>query len=93
LASEGVPPAAIDGGFEFNGTHLYSEDYEGIPGKSWWWVQDDEYVIAFAPIPGYRVVNRVPWYRWLSRRQELIYTLHRVERIPLQPQAGDSGGR
>ena len=79
LASQGVPPASIDGGFEFNGTHLYSEDHVGIPGKSWWWVRDDEYVISVAPIAGYRVVNRHPWYRWLFRRQELIYTLRRVE--------------
>jgi len=79
LASQGVPPASIDGGFEFNGTYRYSEDHVGIPGKSWWWVRDDEYVISVAPIPGYRVVNRHPWTRWLVPRQELIYTLRRVE--------------
>ncbi len=79
LASQGVPASVIDGGFEFNGSRLYREGYQEIPGKSWWWVQDDEYVIAFAPLPGYRVVNRHPWDRWLVRRQELIYTLHRVE--------------
>jgi hypothetical protein len=79
LTSQGVPPALIDGGFEFNGTHLYREDFQKVPGKSWWWVQDDEYIVAFSRIPGYRVVNRQLWDRWLFGRQERIYTLRRLE--------------
>jgi len=38
----GVPAERLDGGFEFNGVSTYSEDYIRTPGKSPWWVQDDE---------------------------------------------------
>jgi hypothetical protein len=26
-------------------------------GKSWWWVADDRYVVAFSEVPGYDVVE------------------------------------
>jgi hypothetical protein len=88
LKSQGIAPASIDGGFEFNGPHLYSEDFQKVPGKSWWWVRDDEYIVAFSRIPGYRVVNSHRWDRWLFRRPGLIYTLRRLEARPPQPHAG-----
>jgi hypothetical protein len=47
-----IRPNQIDGGYEFNGWYLYDPHYVKKPGKSWWWVDDDEYVIASGPMPG-----------------------------------------
>ncbi|MGO9572188.1 MAG: ArnT family glycosyltransferase [Desulfomonilaceae bacterium] len=33
-----IPPTEIDGGYEFNGWHLYNDNYRSVPSKSWWWV-------------------------------------------------------
>jgi hypothetical protein len=71
-----VPPAAIDGGVEFNAWHLaptlgtWPTDAEARSGqpdtvKSWWWVIDDRYVASFHPLPRYAVRDRVPYARWL----------------------------
>jgi len=52
----GIPPARIDGSWEFNGTMLFDPDYRASPGKSLWWVRRDDYMLASGPLPGYREV-------------------------------------
>ncbi len=74
----GVGPERIDGGFEFNGLHTYSEDYVRSPNKSPWWVKDDEYVVAFDIIPGYEVFRSFPVKSWLPAGIKRIYTLRRA---------------
>jgi len=58
LLAQGIDPKRIDGGFEFNGYYLYGR-VSPPPGKSWWWVADDEYLIAFSnePFPNYRQLS------------------------------------
>jgi len=58
LLAQGIDPKRIDGGFEFNGYYLYGR-VNSTPGKSWWWVVDDEYLIAFSsePFPSYRPIS------------------------------------
>jgi len=46
LMEAGVSPHQIDGGYEFNGWYLSDPNYQREPNKSYWWVDDDEYVIA-----------------------------------------------
>lgn len=60
VEERGVPPTKIDGGFEFNGWHNYApRSTTGQDGKkSWWWVRDDEYVIAFGKIDGFHEIQR-----------------------------------
>jgi Dolichyl-phosphate-mannose-protein mannosyltransferase len=57
-AELGVPATEIDGGYEFNGGAGYHWRQPISIGKSWWWVQNDTYVLASGPIPGYREVRR-----------------------------------
>ncbi len=73
----GVPAERLDGGFEFNGVSTYSEDYIRTPGKSPWWVKDDEYVIAFDVLPGYRVFKLYPVRQGLPAGIKQIYALRR----------------
>jgi hypothetical protein len=78
LQQAGVTPYQIDGGYEFNGWHLHSPDYRVSPGKSYWWVHDDEYVIASGPLSGYEVVRRFEFSRWLGFSESSVLVLHRV---------------
>ena len=64
--------ADIDGGFEFNGLLNYRVDYVRVADKSKWWVDGDNWMLGFGPVPGYDVVER-RWYRhWLPSNGELV---------------------
>lgn len=60
-----ISPKEIDGGFEFNAWHLYDFHYKKKPGKNWWWVEDDKYVVSHGVIPGYRVIKTFDYSLWL----------------------------
>lgn len=77
IDEKSIPPAKIDGGFEFNGWYLYDDHYQLKKDKSWWWVADDEYVISMSPLAGYDEIERNEFFRWLTRRRDSIYLLHR----------------
>ncbi|MEC5404320.1 hypothetical protein VOM14_01880 [Paraburkholderia sp. MPAMCS5] len=73
LAAEGVAPERIDGGFEFNGLHMYDPAYVVSASKSFWWVHDDEYIVQFKPRDGYRIVASADAEGWLPPfRRELL---------------------
>lgn len=75
MQKDKISPKQIDGGYEFNGWYLYDAKYDHNPKKSWWWVVDDEYVIASGPVPGYRELRRYPFQRWLLQRVSYVYVL------------------
>jgi hypothetical protein len=49
-----------------------------VPGKSWWWVKDDVYVVAFTAVPGYEQVETLRVPHWLSRSPREIKLLRRI---------------
>jgi 4-amino-4-deoxy-L-arabinose transferase-like glycosyltransferase len=73
-----VQPGRIDGGFEFNGWYLYDPAYVRTGGKSYWWVDKDDYIISFGPIQGYAVVKTFPFQRWFPREKAFIYILRKI---------------
>jgi hypothetical protein len=83
----GIKPGQIDGGFEFNGYYLYNTSditmlkQKGDPAKkSWWWVNDDTYLIAFGPVRGYDSIKAYPYNRFLSAAvKEWMYILKKRE--------------
>jgi 4-amino-4-deoxy-L-arabinose transferase-like glycosyltransferase len=77
LVAHGVPPSEIDGGFEFNGWFTYDPTYRRDPTKSWWWVVDDRYVVAFGPLAGYREVDREPFWRLVPPGAGAVVVLER----------------
>jgi len=77
-----VPADRLDGGFEFNGLYTYAEEYVRVPGKSPWWVKDDEYVIAYDVLPGYDVLQVYPVKSWLPSGIRSIQVLRRSARTP-----------
>jgi hypothetical protein len=72
-----IGPARLDGGFEFNGWSRYDTNYRERTGVSWWWVEDDEYILAFGPIDGYTELLQFPYARWLPPGEGDIVVLHR----------------
>ena len=79
-SARSVSARQIDGGFEFNGLSLYSQDYVREESKSWWWVEDDSYVVAFGTIPGYEEAGRYCYSKWLPPRSGEIVILRRLPR-------------
>lgn len=78
LLAQGIDPRRIDGGFEFNGYYLYGR-VNPPPAKSFWWVADDEYVIAFScePFPNYRQVSVYRVGSILPTTPKHVFVLHR----------------
>ena len=60
LLASGIPRTSIDGGYEFNGWLGYDSNSKAKPGKSPWWVVDDDYMIASGPVPGFSVLRTYP---------------------------------
>ena len=77
LMAQGVPRTSIDGGYEFNGWLGYDASYRKSPGKSPWWVVDDEYLVASGPVRGYSVRQAYPFKRLLTGRDSQIVVLQR----------------
>jgi hypothetical protein len=74
-----VRPDEIDGGYEFNGWYLYDSNYRASPGKSWYWVARDDFMIAFGPVPGFAEMKRYHFQRWLPPGQGSILVLRRTQ--------------
>jgi hypothetical protein len=74
-----VGPDDIDGGFEFNAWYLYDPNYRASPGKSWYFVARDDFMIAFAPVPGFTEMKRYPFQRWLPPGKGNILVLRRTQ--------------
>lgn len=80
MQEEQVSPSRIDGGFEFNGWYLYSDDYDDWKDehdKSWYWVDKDDYVVSFNPLTGYEEVKLYSFSKWLPWGQGNILVLHK----------------
>ena len=63
--NQGVKPEEIDGGFEFNGFHLYNHSHPIKQGQSWWWVKDDTYQIGSGNVSGYSIIKDYDYDRWI----------------------------
>ena len=70
-------PEEIDGGFEFNGYYLYDPDYKQDLHKSWWWVKNDTYLVAFGGVPGYHVIKAYSYRQWMPPRSAQVVVLQK----------------
>jgi hypothetical protein len=75
----GAGPSNIDGGFEFTGFYNYeSRKIAGsAPGKQWWWVVDDQFLVSLSPKISYEQISRFPVKRWFTTTPPDIYLLRR----------------
>jgi 4-amino-4-deoxy-L-arabinose transferase-like glycosyltransferase len=72
-----ITPDRIDGGFEFNGWHRPTQQKEQNGPKSDWWVVDDEYVVTFGNMDGYKKMSSFPYTRWLPPGVDSVFVLKR----------------
>jgi len=78
LTAEGVSPNEIDGGYEFNGWYqTHDVNPNNRFSKSWWFVDDDQYAIAFTTYKNYEVIKAYPFKSYLSFGVDTVYTLNR----------------
>ena len=75
LNTKKVAANKIDGGYEFNGWHNYSENIQNYDGSSWWWAKDVDYIITQGKLPGTTVVKKIPFYCWIDRDMSFIHVL------------------
>jgi 4-amino-4-deoxy-L-arabinose transferase-like glycosyltransferase len=79
-AKQSIPPTQIDGGFEFNGWHLYDHNYQLTESKSHYWVHEDAYVVAMGEIEGYDTVQRHSFTLWIPPHEGNVLVLRRRDR-------------
>jgi len=82
LIAEGVPPETINGGFEWVGWYEFETALPQALAQGKWadqfaWASltPDRYVLAFEAIPGYRVVDTVPYETPLLGHTGDVYVL------------------
>jgi hypothetical protein len=69
-------PHLIDGGYEFNGwyeTGLYRDDKI----KSWWFVDQDDYLLSFGPLPGYKTLKLIPYRQYIPFKKCNMFILYK----------------
>lgn len=76
LTKQGISVEQIDGGFEYNAWYK-SEGARSKEGKSWWWVNDDEYVLSKQRLKNYEVQKIYPFIRLIPYTTDSIYILHK----------------
>lgn len=73
----GAEAGHIDAGYALNGWYNYGMPRRQDDKTSFWWVQDDRYLIAFGPAPGYVVRKKYPYSRWLWGKTDALLVLER----------------
>jgi hypothetical protein len=85
VASGKATPADIDGGFEFNGWHLYDLNYHRQKDKNWWWVHGNKYLVALGDQPGYQLLKEYPYSNWMPPRRGHVLLLGKDATPALDP--------
>ena len=76
----GANALTMDGGFEYNGYHNF-EARAKLPhqaGKSWWWVEDDKYLVSFEQKAGYRPIRSEIVDGYFSCTPRLVFLEQRL---------------
>ena len=68
-------PNQIDGGFEFNGWHRPVKERTFGAYKSWWWVDEDDYVISFGDLGGFHKMDTFLFNTYLPPATDTIFIL------------------
>jgi hypothetical protein len=75
----GATAESIDGGFEYNGYYRFEHKPRvTAAGKSWWWIADDRYTVAFSVPRGFAERKRFEVKRWLERTPPAVYLVERT---------------
>lgn len=92
LEARGITADAIDGGVEYNAERRaaalrtapnpeQARVGQSAANKSWWWVTDDAWIIAFGPLDGYAEAGSRSFPRWLPPGEGKVFVLERIGRV------------
>lgn len=104
--ARGVPLPELDGGYAWDGYHLWGTTQADPPAPrdgpwwTWWWtpgnvpVTDSTYVVSTVPLRGFDVVHDQEYSSWLRAKPTRLYLLHRQQGSgpPSQPLPAPPGG-
>ena len=69
----------VDGGFEYNGYMLYTDDsLRAKKTDKWWTKNDDMYAITFGKVEDYKVIQSYEYQRWFPPVKGKILVLKRL---------------
>ena len=80
LVDSGIPPNQIDGGAEYN-SWMKTAPLQPLRmhEKSWWYVDGDDYAIAFHEIPGYERLRPYEFSKYYGLKKDTIWVVRRKE--------------
>ena len=80
LVDSGISPNQIDGGAEYNS---WMKTAPLLPlrmhEKSWWYVDGDDYAIAFHEIPGYERLKAYEFSKYYGLKKDTIWVVRRID--------------
>jgi hypothetical protein len=71
-----VTSKSIDAGFEWNGWHQTGK-INNDASKSWWFVDDDTYLIAFGSVTGYKTKKTFEYNEFLTLTKKQVFVLEK----------------
>lgn len=79
LREQSIPLEKIDAGLEYNGWYAYGGNSQAKPGKSAWWITDDEYKITLRQLDNHHVIKKFSFNRWLNLSRGDVFILRFVK--------------
>lgn len=70
-----ILPNQIDGGFEFNGWYRPVKEINQGAFESWWWVDEEDYLVTFGDMGGFDKVEAFPYPTYLPPSIDSVYIL------------------
>ncbi len=90
LEDQGISPNQIDGGAEYNSWKKTAPLQPlRMFEKSWWYVDGDEYAIAFNAVPGYEKLYPIYFTRYYGAISDSMYVIRRVDSDPVDSVQAD----
>jgi len=78
-AEDGLPPRAVDGGFEVNGWYYFANGARlTAPTTAWHHPAHPQAIVALSPLAGYRAIRTFSFPRWLPPGAGRVYVLMRA---------------
>ncbi len=77
----GITKSRIDGGFEFNAyNNIYpmSAHPKKTTDKSWWFVDEDDFIVTCGELEGYKKMKSFPAHPTISTSQDSVFILKKI---------------
>jgi len=80
LRDKNIAMSEVDAGFEYNGLYNYQPQKTTEAGKSYWWVDENNWMITFGPVATYAPQSKFYYNRWLwGGRKNSLWVVKRKD--------------